>query len=201
MIDCKTVLSEIWDWLAEQDAHPLSRDIRTHLDACPGCRAEADTTDGLRVTLKASPERPSEGFDERLRKRLEQAGIPATGIPATGIPATGIPATGAEPVRTGRVVKVDFWKRPLALVATGAAAVLLIGLAADRVGGPAAPPGAPGIVASAPAAGAAALRTVADPAPIGVLGDRAWVEEDSLAAKPSDPASAEPLQAVSSQER
>ena len=186
MIDCNLVLSELWDWLADRDSHPLTRDIQDHLTACPACRGEADATRGLRASLKETPEPPSAGFDERLRRRLAAAGAPVGGAAA--------PA--------GRTVKVDFWRRPLALVATGAAAVLLIGLATDRLGGPQALPGAAGTLAETPAAAPSApLRAAGDPAPIGVVGDRAWNDGDSLSAGAADPAHAEPLHPVSSQER
>jgi len=166
MTPCTSVSSELWDWLADGDAHPDARAIRDHLDGCAACRAEADRLRGLRAGLKGLRETPAAGFEARLRERLA--------------------AERAAPAPAGRVVRVPVWRRPLALVASGAAAVLVLGLAGGRFGGPAAPDGAG--VAPAPAVGA---RVAALPQPTGVLGERDWQPEDSLAGGAADPSSRE----------
>lgn len=180
MMDCKQVLSELWDWLADEEAHPETHALNEHLEVCPACRAEASALRRLKGALREQRPLPEDGFDERLRRRLAEAGAPVV-AKETDSPM-------------GKVVRASFWRRPLALVATGAAAVLVLGLAAGRLGDGSGPLGPTAGGLAAPGAATAA----ADP--VGVVAERAWGAEDSLRAGGVEPGTAEPLVPVSTQQ-
>lgn len=152
MINCEQVLQEYWNWIENPDAHPDSLPIREHLEHCSSCAAAGEEIRQLRSALHEVRDTPSAGFEARLRERLDavRAGEQETDQPANVI----------------RMDRSSFWKRPLALVATGAAAVLLIGL----IGPDREEEGLPGLDAPVPGRMTAA----------GVQAEREWQVEDSL---------------------
>jgi hypothetical protein len=181
MIDCNRVLQDLWDWLADPDAHPDNLPIREHLEHCAACASEAKGVGQLRAALGQLRESPAAGFEARLRERLRTLEDAPREL---------------RPAAEARVVAVSFWRRPLALVATGAAAVLVLGLTAGRFGTePGLPGAAEGVIATAePVSSPAPVA-----APIGVVSDRAWQPGDSLEHPASgDPRAADPLTPVSS---
>ena len=196
MMNCETVLSELWDWHANPHSHPDHPRISEHLKACPACRAQADQVWELRGCLKQLPQDPGPAFETGLRERLAclAAGLPdplAGRFAADPFLEDAAP-TGSEAGERKTALLVDRRQRaawlvkPLSLVAAGAAAAILLGLVARWTADPDRP--APGsTLAGAPVA--PAIRPVVAPSeppvpadaadPTGVLADRAWQEKDS----------------------
>jgi hypothetical protein len=158
MINCDKVLADLWDWLADKEAHPDYKPIKEHLEQCAGCAQESEQILMLRSTLKEISHQPSAGFEERLKQKLHQA--------EQDIPAGHDIENAEKPA--ARIFKVN-WKRAVGLMAAGAAAVLIIGIGRND----------PGVTGSNP--------EFADSSPVqkvektsGVIAERDWMPEDSL---------------------
>jgi anti-sigma factor RsiW len=109
MNPCETLAAELWDWLEAPDTHPQNQEIQQHLQSCSSCQAQLAEIKALRGTLSQLSDRPSAEFDANLNRALEAE-------------------RAGEEFQLHRLPQKSFWKRPLSLVALGAAAVLLVGL-------------------------------------------------------------------------
>lgn len=195
MMNCETVLSELWDWHASQDSHPDHPRIAQHLKACPACRAQADQVSELRGCLKQLPRDPGPAFETGLRERLAclAAGLPD---PLAGrfavdpfledaAPAGSATGEGKTALLVDRRRRAAWLVKPLGLVAAGAAAAILLGLVARWTADPHQPAtgstlaGAPLAPATQPIVAPAGQPVAASADPTGVLADRAWQEKDS----------------------
>jgi hypothetical protein len=184
MIPCQTVSDHLWDWLQEGAGHPLHSELDTHLSTCAPCRARRDTLATLRSTLKATAQSAPAGFAQRLQARLSDPRPDARFQPDPWLEEREEPAA----------VLVDrrhpAWWRPLALVAGGAAAVVLFGLFTRQPAGT--PGGVPGTgsavverTAPAPTSGDSVPQglgagTATDPE-TGLLAERPYEEDSSQA--------------------
>jgi len=190
MIDCQHLVSEWWEWRREGSAHPLDLSIRDHLERCDHCRRETARLAEACSLLPGLRRSPDADFRAGLDVRLSalRAGRPDPGggrFEADPFLESVVP----EP-RPGQVIDLrsrSHWRRPLVLVATGAAAVLLVAQVArwtGEGGSPAGPPTA--VVAETPAAVPDTPDSLKGPgetdARTGILADRPWQEEDSAAA-------------------
>ena len=157
MMDCKKVREEVWDWLIDGEDHPDAQEIKGHLKQCTGCSDDRQQVECIKGVLHDLGDRAPAGLHERLHARIQQL--------------------DQEQQAPHRVQVWQRWLRPAAYLASGAAAVLIVGLmlAPDRPGTQL--PGANGLIA-----------------------ERQYTEEDSLNAGLQDPAmeDASRLQAVSS---
>ncbi len=109
MNPCETLAAELWDWLEAPDTHPQNQEIQQHLADCASCQAQLEEIKALRGTLSQLKEKPSTAFDQRLKAALEAE-------------------RAGDDFQLHALPQKGFWKRPLSLVALGAAAVLLVGL-------------------------------------------------------------------------
>jgi hypothetical protein len=143
MTNCKFVLDNYWD-LKDCEAAEQSA-IQDHLDSCASCRDECSGVDALQKGLKGLPTQPSSDFNDRLHRHLQDEGFGE--------------ATVLRP-------SASFWKRPLALVATGVAAVFVFAL-----------------ISRYPAnseLNTADLNVKTEPVQVGLLAEREWQESDSM---------------------
>jgi hypothetical protein len=199
MIPCQTVSEHLWDWLHEGAGHPLHSELDAHVAGCATCRAQRDTTAALRSTLKATAMSAPPGFAERLQADLAQTRPASRFEPDPWLEEAPEPAAAVLVDR-----RHPAWWRPLALVAGGAAAVLVFGLFTRRPLPPAglAPTSGSALVeqaAPAPSPADSATRqmaaaTAADPE-TGLLAERPY-EEDSSKARSRQPEGPERLTPV-----
>ncbi len=159
MMKCKKVREEVWDWLIDGDDHPEAQEIKGHLDQCKGCSNDRQQVECIKGVLHELGDRAPSNLHERLHARIQQLDQEAHSQARTR-------GTGWQR-----------WLRPAAYLASGAAAVLVVGLFVAPQQPTSILPGASGVIA-----------------------ERQYNENDSLNAAPHDPAleDAARLQAVSS---
>ncbi|MFA7330852.1 MAG: hypothetical protein WC326_07250 [Candidatus Delongbacteria bacterium] len=185
MIPCQTVSNEAWDWLLQASAHPLDAELRDHLAGCAACSLQVEEIGRLRAGLGSLAEVAPTGFEGSLQQRLEH--LRTTGVdPQAGrFEEDPFLAEAAPPEALLVERRSPLWWRPLALVATGAAAVLVLGLVTRWSGQ--SPAGLPvesaarlaeptPVVDSLLAPG---VDPAADPAQTGLLAERPYDEPDS----------------------
>lgn len=184
MIPCQTVSDHLWDWLQEGAGHPLHSEMDGHLATCAPCRAHRDAVATLRSTLKATAVPAPAGFAEGLRARLAEARPDARFEPDPWL------EEAAEPAAVVVDRRHPSWWRPLALVAGGAAAVLVFGLLTRQPAGTpgsAVAPGATVVEQGAPAPAptdstAPGVASGTDAVPeTGLLAERPYEEDSSQA--------------------
>lgn len=125
MISCQTVSDNLWDWLHDGAGHPLHSELDAHVAGCDGCRAHREAVAALRSTMGSLREPAPAGFAEALQARL------AAGMEDSRFEADPWLDRSTPPAQATLVDRRHpAWWRPVALVATGAAAVLVFGLVA-----------------------------------------------------------------------
>jgi hypothetical protein len=139
---CKEILALLWD--RHFQSAELQEEIDMHLDACPPCNSEAGKIEQTRVALKSLSETPSQSFDARLSDAIQ------------------VERESAAVIKTSSA----FWKRPLLIMATGAAAVFVFALLSGS-------PFEEKELAELPTPLSAQSET-------GLLADREWQDSDSL---------------------
>ncbi len=128
MISCQTVSNEAWDWLLQGSAHPLDCSLRDHLSGCAACRQQIEEIGRLRAGLGSLTEVAPTGFEASLHQRLERLRSEGVDPQAGRFEEDPFLAEAAAPVALVVDRRSPLWWRPLALVATGAVAVLVLGL-------------------------------------------------------------------------
>jgi hypothetical protein len=199
MIPCQTVSDHLWDWLQDGAGHPLHDELDAHVAGCAGCGARMQSAVALRSTLKSLTDPAPEGFAERLQARL------ASGGGDSGFEPDPWLEEGESPAPQALVVdrRHPAWWRPVALVASGAAAVLVFGLLARwqaTPNGPALPSALPMAEQAAPPAHGDSTRDsleAVDPvtAETGLLAERPY-EGDSSQSRNRQPEGRERLTPV-----
>jgi len=193
-MDCEHLESELWAWQDNPPAHPSHEAMQAHLAQCAPCRASLERLRELKSALRGLHDTPDAGFEARLAQAIQQS-------EPSAYPAD--PFLEEDASATPEAVVVDrrarhFWMRPVALVAAGAVAAVLIGL----VGRWTAPGTLPVAQRSAPALEAEA--SLSPPSPAGqaaedqregILAERKW-EEDSTRAQATRPDAPERLTPV-----
>ncbi len=176
MTDCQFVLDSLWDWLAEGDLHPEAHRINHHLEQCTNCAQEAGALRSLRSGLKDLRETAPRGFEDRLQVRLNEVRFAERQSTRS---APGKPAGLAAR-------RINVWARRFTLVAAGAAAVLLVSLIRSgftplEQQGLAEAPVDPPARSESPAAGSNLAQDR-----VGLLEDREYSEQDSMASESRD---------------
>lgn len=202
MITCQTVSEELWDWLRNDAAHPLDADLSRHVAGCAECRRLAAETRLLLPDLATLRLQAPLGFEASLQTRLEH--LQRTGQDPAAARFESDPwLEESEPEAAGLVVdrRSPAWWRPLGLVATGAIAVLLIGLVARWQS--TSPAGVVAPASSVARVGETPLPSVDPPAvsvkvdeKTGLLAERPYQDPDTNRREDSNPAARERLTPV-----
>jgi anti-sigma-K factor RskA len=132
-MQCEDVSAQLADYLAGTLPDDARDRLREHLRTCAACRDEVEAMDDTWQMLgSVTAERPDSAA---MRARLEAALIGYQ------------QGLGDRSRRSMRELLASWWQPRLALQIASAAAILLIGVLAGRLGSPSAPPADPQIAA------------------------------------------------------